>query len=77
MHKEMNALVLQTEVLSVSSVLILSHLEPCFSVYWQYILTFISIARQRVAKHILAATNTQATIEELPFLFNRNLNTSL
>jgi hypothetical protein len=29
-----------------------------------------SIARRRVDKHILAATNTQAKIEELPFLFN-------
>jgi hypothetical protein len=28
------------------------------------------IARQRVAKHILVATNTMATIKELPFLGN-------
>jgi hypothetical protein len=35
-----------------------------------------SIARQRVAEYIFAATNTQAT-EELPFLYNSNLNTPL
>jgi hypothetical protein len=35
----------------------------------------IVIARQRVAKHILAATYTQATIEELPLLCNDNVNT--
>jgi hypothetical protein len=37
-----------------------------------YIVTELSIARQRVRKHILAATNTQ-TIEELPFLCNGNV----
>jgi hypothetical protein len=30
--------------------------------------SYCDIARQRVAKHILAATNTQATIEELKHL---------
>jgi hypothetical protein len=41
------------------------------------IVTCISIARQLVAKHILAATNGQATIEELQFLCNSNINTPL
>jgi hypothetical protein len=36
-----------------------------------------SIARQRLGKHIPAATNTQATIEELPFLCNSKVNTRL
>jgi hypothetical protein len=35
------------------------------------------IARQRLGKHSPAATNTQATIEELPFLCNREVNTSI
>jgi hypothetical protein len=38
--------------------------------------TSASIAKQPVDKHILAATNTQ-TIEELPFLCNDNIYTSL
>jgi hypothetical protein len=41
------------------------------------IVTHISIARQSVVKHILAAKNRQATIEELPFLCNGNVNTPL
>jgi hypothetical protein len=45
--------------------------------FCKHIVTCISIARQRVAKHILAATNTQAAIEELPFLCNGNVNTPL
>jgi hypothetical protein len=36
-----------------------------------------SIARQRLGKHIPAATNIHATIEELPFLYNGEVNTSL
>jgi hypothetical protein len=39
--------------------------------------TCVSIARERVAKHFLVATNTQATIEESPFLCNGNVNTHL
>jgi hypothetical protein len=40
----------------------------------QNIVKQLSIARQRVVKRILAATNTEATIEELPFLCNSNVN---
>jgi hypothetical protein len=36
-----------------------------------------SIARQRLSKHIPAATNTQAAIEELPFLCNGEVNMTL
>jgi hypothetical protein len=36
-----------------------------------------SIARQRLDEHIPAATNTQAAIEELPFLCNGEVNTSV
>jgi hypothetical protein len=32
---------------------------------------------QWFGKHFPAATNTQATIEELPFLFNGEVNTPL
>jgi hypothetical protein len=35
----------------------------------------MSIARQRIGKHIPAATSTQETIEELPFLCNGEVNT--
>jgi hypothetical protein len=50
------------------------------SFYWilinrNYIVTCISTLRQLVAKHVLAATNTQTTIEELPFLCNNNTDT--
>jgi hypothetical protein len=37
----------------------------------------MSIARQRFGKHIPAAKNTQATIDELPFLCNFEVNTPL
>jgi hypothetical protein len=36
-----------------------------------------SITTQRLVKHIPAATNTQATIEELPLLLNGEVNTPL
>jgi hypothetical protein len=36
-----------------------------------------SIATQQLGKHIPAATITQATIEELPFLCNGEVNTPL
>jgi hypothetical protein len=39
------------------------------------IVTCISIARQQIARHILTATNKQATVEELPFLFYGNIIT--
>jgi hypothetical protein len=35
------------------------------------------IARQRLCKHIPTATNMQATIEELQFLCNGEVNTPL
>jgi hypothetical protein len=41
------------------------------------IVTCTSIAAKRVAKHILAAKDTQATIEELSFLCNDDVNTPL
>jgi hypothetical protein len=34
------------------------------------------IAEQRLGKHILTATNTQETMDELPFLCNGEVNTS-
>jgi hypothetical protein len=36
-----------------------------------------TIVRQQLGKHIPAATNTQATIEELQFLSNGVVNTSV
>jgi hypothetical protein len=41
------------------------------------IVTCIPIARQRLGKHISAATNTQATIEYLPLLCSVAGNTPL
>jgi hypothetical protein len=51
--------------------------EPVCDSYIEYIVMCISIAGQRIAKHILAATNTQAKTEELPFLCNDKVNTPL